>query len=117
MSRVAATLAFVACLAAGCAGSNGPSDPHWTEAQAASVKNIRGQPVRVRSCRGIGPSDEVDGSRVYRMFDCVAGTRQPWERYDTVAVFYVLNVLGEYEGPRSRHRLTKVRFLGGPGVA
>jgi len=30
---------------------------------------------------------------------------------------YVLRPLGKYDGPHSAHRLTNVRFIGGPGIA
>jgi hypothetical protein len=53
---------------------------------------------------------------LYSRFECLAGARAAFQRYDTVAVLYVLHPLEEYDGPTSRHRLTDVRFIGGPGV-
>lgn len=73
---------------------------------------MRGTPVTARHCRGAGP-EKGDG---YGRFECVAGARAPTDAYDTVAVHYVLLPLGEYEGPKSPHRLTNVTFVGGPGI-
>jgi hypothetical protein len=114
MSRllVGATV-VLACVAAGCAGSDAPSVPRWTEPEAESIRTVRSLPVRVLSCDGLGAS-EPDGR--YARFDCVGGTRAPWETYDSIAVFYELRPLEEYDGPRSRHALTRVRFVGGPGI-
>jgi hypothetical protein len=50
-------------------------------------------------------------------FRCLAGTRAPWETYDTIAVLYVGHPLGPFCGSRSRYALTQVRFIGGPGIA
>jgi hypothetical protein len=72
--------------------------------------------VSVRECHGLGQPMTVGRHRRYRHFRCVAGTRAPWETYDTIAVLYVLHPLGPYAGPRSRYTLTQVRFIGGPGI-
>jgi hypothetical protein len=72
---------------------------------------VRGTPVRVRNCRGRGKNTER-----YSSFDCLAGARISLDPYDTVGVFYTLHPLGKYEGPASPHRLTNVRFVGGPGI-
>jgi hypothetical protein len=42
--------------------------------------------------------------------------RASFDHYDTVAVLYILHPLGDYIGPNSGHRLSNVRFVGGPGV-
>jgi hypothetical protein len=76
------------------------------------VTTVRGLPVRVLRCRGLGPSDGGGFAR----FDCPAGTRAPWETYDTIAVSYVLRPLAEYEGAQPRHELADVRFVGGPAI-
>lgn len=73
-------------------------------------------PVNVHACRGVGGKVTRRGVARYRHFRCVAGTRAPWERYDTIAVLYVLHPLGTYRGARSRYALTDVRFIGGPGI-
>lgn len=65
---------------------------------------------------GSGAADTDGDRRSYERFDCVGGTRPAWEAYDTIAVFYELRPLEEYVGLRSRHRLTSVRFVGGPGI-
>jgi hypothetical protein len=94
----------------------GVSLAYWSVGQAKSIATIRSMRVRVRECRGFGRALVEDGVRRYRHFRCVAGTRAPWERYDTIAVLYVLHPLGPYFGSRSRHTLTQVRFIGGPGI-
>ena len=106
-----AALALVAALAAGCAGG-GSSARGWTESEAESITTIRSLPARVLACDGLGAGD--DGH--YARFSCTAGTRAPWQTYDTIAVTYVLHPLDEYDGSRSRHRLTNVKFVGGPGI-
>jgi hypothetical protein len=103
-------LLAAACLAAGCGG--GRSERDWTVEQAESIATVRGTPVRVRRCRGLGP--EHDGR--YGRFACVAGARAATDPYETVAVRYVLHPVGEYEGPESPRRLTNVPFTGGPGI-
>jgi hypothetical protein len=112
MSRLAgAALVPAALLAAACAGG-GDSGRFWTEREAESITTIRSLPATVRGCDGLGESE--DGR--YPRFECLAGTRAAWQTYDTIAVTYVLHPLAAYEGPRSRHRLTKVKFVGGPGI-
>jgi hypothetical protein len=73
-------------------------------------------PMRTRECRGLGRALSDEGVQRYRRFRRVAGTRAPWEMYDTVAVLYVLRALEPYVGPRSRHTLTQVHLIGGPGI-
>lgn len=111
-------LVLVLCIAAGCADANAPPEPLWTVRQAESITSVRGMPVRVRHCRGLGRGRRGEGAIRYRSFDCLAGGRAVSDPYDfdTVGVLYVLHPLGEYEGPRSEHRLTNVRFIGGPGI-
>jgi hypothetical protein len=106
-----AALALVVLVCAACAGG-GDSGRFWTEREAESITTIRSLPATVRGCEGLGESD--DGR--YARFECLAGTRAAWETYDTIAVTYVLHPLEEYDGPRSRHRLTNVKFVGGPGI-
>jgi hypothetical protein len=102
---------LLALVCAACAGGDsGP--PLWTESEAESIASVRSLPVNDAECEGRGEADEDR----YASFDCVAGTRAPWETYDTIAVFYVVRPLAEYDGPRSRHRLGRVKFVGGPGI-
>ncbi len=84
--------------------------------QAESITSVRGTPVRVRHCRGLGRGERKDGEPRYRRFACEAGARAETDKYETVAVRYVLHPLGDYQGPGSRRRLTNVRFTGGPGI-
>lgn len=104
-------LVLISCIAAGC-GAEASSDRLWTERQAESIATIRGMAVRVRRCDGLGAAHDAR----YERFDCLASARTPTDRYDTVGVFYVLHPLGRYEGPTSAHRLTNVRYVGGPGI-
>lgn len=81
----------------------------WTEKQAESITSIRGTPVRVRECKGLGkPREGV----LFRHFSCVAGTRLRYQPIDTVAVTYILHPLGKYRGRNSRYVPTKVKFVG-----
>jgi hypothetical protein len=108
---LAPALLVLALTATGCAGG-GESEPRWTAREAASITTVRSMPVRVVRCHGLGEAEEHSFTR----FDCLAGTRAPWETYDTIAVTYVLRPLAEFDGPRSRHGLSRVRFIGGPGI-
>jgi hypothetical protein len=104
---VTASLLLLLVLATGC----GDDGSLWTVEQAESITSIRGTRVRVRECRGLGGENGR-----YERFDCLASTRTASDRYDTVGVFYVLQPLGAYDGPGSKHRLSQVRFVGGPGI-
>jgi hypothetical protein len=106
-----AAMGLATVFAAACSGG-GDSGPGWTEREAESITTIRSLPATVRGCEGLGESDDDR----YTRFDCLAGTRAAWQTYDTIAVRYVLHPLDEYDGPRSRHRLTNVKFVGGPGI-
>jgi hypothetical protein len=88
----------------------------WTVDQAESITSIRGHLVRVRYCHGRGRAERSGSIERFGLFDCLAGTRTAFQHYDTVGVFYVLDPAENYEGPLSRHRLTNVRFIGGPGI-
>jgi hypothetical protein len=105
-------LLVLVCFTSACVADDDSTAVLWTERQAESIASVRGMPVHDAECRGLGAGSEAEHER----FNCVAGARAPWQTYDTVAVSYVLHPLAEYDGRRSRHRLTKVRFVGGPGV-
>jgi hypothetical protein len=118
---LAAWLAVVSAAVAGCAGGDGPNaaaERRWTTQQAESITSVRGLPVRVRRCRGLGPAQNGESEPRFRRFRCLAGGRATSDRYafDTVAVRYDLHPTAEYRGPGSGHRLTNVRFVGGPGI-
>ena len=68
---------------------------------------MRGLPVRVRSCRGIGRAN----GRRYTRLACAAGARLPGEDFDTVAVTFEV-VPRRDEG----YVLENVHFFGGPGI-
>jgi hypothetical protein len=102
VTRIAAVVAVGTAIAA-CSGDerNG-----WTTEQGKSIRSVRGLPVEVRTCRGLG---EPDGRR-YDRLQCVAGARLPGEEVDTVAVRFVVVPRGE------DYELRNVRFFGGPGI-
>jgi hypothetical protein len=110
-----ACVALLSCLGA-CAFGNEPRVTEWTVQQAESITSIRGLAVRVRSCRGIDGHQRGGRKGRFQRFACVAGARATFDRYDTVGILYVLHPLESYDGANSRHRLTDVRFLGGPGI-
>jgi len=112
MPRLAGAAFVPAALLAAACSAGGDSGRFWTEPQAESITTVRSLPVTVRGCEGLGEGD--DGR--YARFECLAGTRAAWESYDTIAVTYALHPLEAYDGPRSRHRLTNVKFVGGPGI-
>jgi hypothetical protein len=113
---VAFGLVAAACLVVGCMGEDRPHVVRWTVQQAESITSVRGQPVRVRHCRGAGSSERRGDAVLYSRFKCLAGARASFQQFDTVAVLYVIHPLADYDGRTSRHRLTNVRFIGGPGV-
>jgi hypothetical protein len=98
----AAAIALAAC---------GDEDRGWTVGRAESVTSIRGLPVRVRECRGVGEASGEGAARRYERFRCLAGARLPGERIDTVAVLYEIRPKGG-----SDYELQRVRFTGGPGI-
>jgi hypothetical protein len=84
----------------------------WTKRQAESVRSIRGMAVHVLHCDGLGQGRRVGARVLYRRFACLAGARLRHERFDTVAVTYLLIPLGPYRGSASRYRLADVRYAG-----
>lgn len=117
MRRLAAGLLIAAAAAAaGCSADDDPAPVTWTVEQAMSITEVRSLSARVRECEGLGrPVDADDGAR-YPRFGCFAGIRAYPYDFESIAVFFVLAPLEEYDGPASRHRLTSVRFVGGPGI-
>lgn len=104
-------IAIGAGLGLACSGRNGGvADGMWTERQAASITTIRGTPVRVRYCHGLGGGQEARGVIVYGSFSCLAGARIASQAFDSVAVTYVLRPAGAYAGRASRYILANVRF-------
>ena len=89
---------------------------YWTVRQSESIAVVRGQPVHVKACRGLGPARVRHAVRRYSRFRCTAGTGLDWERFDSVSVTYVLVPLGPWRGACSEHALRNVRFVGGTGV-
>jgi hypothetical protein len=89
----------------------GGDEPGWTVRQAEAVTEVRGLPVRVRECRGLGEVTRDGATRRYERFRCLAGARLEGERFDTVAVRYdIRNTSG------SEFELENVQFIGGPGI-
>jgi hypothetical protein len=89
----------------------GGDEPGWTVRQAESIDSVRGLPVRVRECRGIGEATRDGATRRYERFRCLAGARLEGERIDTVAVRYDIRTTS-----RSEFELQNVQFIGGPGI-
>jgi hypothetical protein len=110
LSSAPLALAICVLLAASCGDESEPD--RWTTAQAESITKIRGLPVRVRGCRGLGARL---GAR-YLRFGCVAGARLRGERFDTVAVVYELRPSSPFRGSDSSYTLRDVHFVGGPGI-
>jgi hypothetical protein len=112
MRGISGAIVLGVVIAAGCGGHGRAEIPAgmWTEAQAASIASVRGTPVRVRHCRGLGTAEKVGSETVYRRFACLAGARAAHETFDTVAVTYVLEPVGSFAGVSSRYVLTDVHF-------
>jgi len=85
---------------------------YWTVREAESLATVRGVPVHVQSCTGIGRPRHALAVARYDRFACTAGTGLDWESFDSVAVTYTLVPLGPYEGGCSRYALREVRFVG-----
>jgi uncharacterized membrane protein len=98
------------------AGDASAGGAWWTVREAESIAVVRGMPVHVQACRGVGPGRIQDGARVHRQFECTAGTGRPADRADTVGVTYRLRPLGPWEVCCPPHALTDTRFFGGPGI-
>jgi hypothetical protein len=116
---MAASYGLLAAFAAfACGGENRSGrGAVWSERQAESVTVIRGMPVNVRHCGGIGPSQALDGTFGYRRFECVAGARLAGQPIDTVAVTYVLRPLAPFEaGARARRYVLRNVHFGGLGI-
>jgi hypothetical protein len=105
-------MALVVSFTLACSRAQESTPGGWTIAQAESITVIRGMPVRVRACRGIGRRE----GRRYRRFDCLAGARRKEESFESVAVLYELRPLGRFDGADSSYKLMNVRFIGGPGI-
>jgi hypothetical protein len=89
----------------------GEDDHGWTVAEAESVTEVRGLPVRVRQCRGLGEATRDGATPRYDRFRCLAGARLEGERFDTVAVRYEIR-----PADGSDYELQRVEFIGGPGI-
>lgn len=85
---------------------------YWTVRQAEAIAVVRGQPVHVRQCRGLGSANQRHGVRLYARFACTAGTGLEWETFDSVSVTYVLVPLGPWRGTCSAHVMRRVHFVG-----
>lgn len=113
MTGVLAAAIVLASAAPSCGGA---SDDRWTVREAESITSVRGLPVRVRECRGLGSPTPDGGEARFGRFACVAGARLAGERFDSVAVLFELRPRETYRGPSSKRDLERVRFLGGPGI-
>jgi hypothetical protein len=84
----------------------------WTVREAESIATVRGTPIHVEECRGLGRAQRKGPVVRYGRFACVGGTGLPWEDFDSVAVTYVLRPLGAYDGGCSAYAVTDVHFMG-----
>jgi hypothetical protein len=115
-TAVAAVLVLLLTAGGGCTRGDDDSAVVWSTREAESIREVRGLPVRVLECRGLGaPRREGDSVRFAR-FACLAGARQPWERFDSVAVRFELRPRRDYDGSPASYELRNVRFTGGPGI-
>jgi hypothetical protein len=89
----------------------GGDDGGWTVAQAESITSVRGLSVSVRQCRGVDAGRRDGNTLRYERLRCLAGARLRGEKFDSVAVRYVIHPLGD-----SDYELERVRFVGGPGI-
>jgi hypothetical protein len=89
---------------------SGPPIIAWSRVQAESISLVRGMPVHVLRCDGVGPAVGVNQAARYRHFACTAGARASFDTYDTVGITYVLEPLGPFSGASSRYVLTDVYF-------
>jgi hypothetical protein len=101
------TLIAVATAVGGC----GDEERGWTVRQAESLDSVRGMPVRVRECRGLGELSRDGAAPRYERLRCLAGARLEGERFDTVAVRYEV-----WPRDESDYELRRVQFIGGPGI-
>jgi hypothetical protein len=108
----AALVASFACLTA-CGPDERQEEAAWTIGQAESIGTVRGMRVRAPDCRGHGRAMDGGAAGRYRHLTCVAGARRPTERFDSVAVLYVIRPTGPC---CSDYELARVRFIGGPGI-
>jgi hypothetical protein len=88
-----------------CGGSTAPPT-FWTVEQAESIKVIRGTPLAITKCGGLGESRES----AFRRFRCTGRIVAEAVPQLPVRVRYVLNPRGAYEGGGSAYLATSVRF-------
>lgn len=111
--RLLAPVAIIVIPVAAPACADTHSEPAvvaWSRAQAESISTVRGMPVHVLHCDGVGQAVVVNQSSRYQRFTCTAGARASFDTYDTVGVTYVLQPLGPFVGTRSRYALIDVHF-------
>jgi hypothetical protein len=116
VGSTAAASALVVCVGLACSAREDRQREvplaWWSVRQAESVTSIRGTPVHVLGCKGLGRGRRIAATTLHRAFACLAGARLSHQRVDTVAVEYVLRPLGPYRGRSSRYALEDVHFSG-----
>lgn len=79
----------------------------WTVSQAESIRLIRGTPLKITKCAGLGEQR----ASAYERFSCVGVHWPKGLAYPLpVRVRYVLNPRGEYRGRESSYLATSVYF-------
>jgi hypothetical protein len=98
-------LLVVTLLASPGCGASRPAR-FWTVKQAESIELVRGTPLKMTTCTGLGERR----ASAYRRFSCV-GVVVPKTFPDLpVRVRYVLNPRGKYRGHGSAYLATSVHF-------
>jgi hypothetical protein len=105
MRAACGTLMVFLLGAAGCR-DDPPPPTFWTEAQAESIKLVRGTTLQQVSCSGMGAEQDER----YERFSCVGRAVPESVPELKVRVRYVLNPRGSYRGTRSAYLATRVRF-------
>jgi hypothetical protein len=79
---------------------------YWSVEEAESIKRVRGTPLAITDCKGLGEARDS----AYRRFRCSGRVVAPAVPQLPVRVRYVLNPRGAYRGSRSVYLATSVRF-------
>jgi hypothetical protein len=87
-------------------GEGSAPPTYWSVEEAESIKRVRGTPLVITDCKGLGDGRD---SR-YRRFRCTGRVVAPTVPQLPVRVRYVLNPRGAYQGRRSAYLATSVRF-------
>jgi hypothetical protein len=87
-------------------GDGSAPPTYWSVEEAESIKRVRGTPLAITDCKGLG--DARDSA--YRRFRCTGRVVAPAVPQLPIRLRYVLNPRGAYQGSRSAYLATSVRF-------